>query len=157
MRRDYFTLEVDGIEWVDGDGEPSTPTLRVDYTGPVEDLRPRLVGADGNLLDADGTDVAFRLLAPLDVDDVTGVVSLTDRVTGEFVLELNARTDTIIRFVRAARRYGEDAGADDGRYAIRVSVDGEELVAYEKSALLVYDTEGELLRQHSLIPSGVEI
>jgi hypothetical protein len=30
-------------------------------------------------------------------------------------------------------------------------------VEYDKSTFLVYNDEGNLLRQHSLIPSGVEL
>ena len=82
---------------------------------------------------------------------------MTNRITGDFVLELNEDADDVLTFIRAAREYGHDADADDGRYRVEVRVDGEEAVAYEKQTFLVYDADGNLLRSHSLIPSGVEL
>jgi hypothetical protein len=85
------------------------------------------------------------------------VVSVTNRITGDFVLELNEDAEDVLRFVRAARRYGESTDDGDGRYRVEIRVDGEELVVYEKSTFLVYSSDGDLLRSHSLIPSGVEL
>jgi len=157
MRRDYFTLAVSDVDWVDEGGTPAKPTVRIDFDGPASTLREGLTGADDEFLDADGTDVAFRLQSPIDDPDATGVVSVTNRVTGDFILELNEDADDVLAFIRAARRYGEESAADDGRYEVRIHVDGEELVVYDKRTFLVYNSEGNLLRQHSLIPSGVEL
>jgi hypothetical protein len=85
------------------------------------------------------------------------VVGVTNRVTGDFVLELNESTEDVFRFIRAAREYGRTADVDDGRYRVEISLDGDDLVAYEKQTFLVYDAEGNLLRSESLIPSGVEL
>jgi hypothetical protein len=153
MRREQFTLDVRGIDWVEQDDDPETPTVTIEYDGPGDPLRERLTGPDGDLLAASGTDAAFRLRP----DRESGVVSVTNRLTGDFVLELNAGAESVFRFVRAARAYGERAGADDGKYRVTVLVEGEPLVTYEKSTFLVYDSDGELLREHSLIPSGVEL
>jgi hypothetical protein len=84
------------------------------------------------------------------------VVALTDRVTGDYVLEINVVAEDVLPFITAARRYGEKTG-DAARYRLRLLADGDEVAAYEKGTLLVYSSDGELLRQHSLIPSGVEI
>lgn len=157
MRRDYFSLDVSNVAWVDEDGEPAEPAVTIDFEGPASTLRERLTGPEGDLLDAPETDVAFRLLASVDDPDATGVVSVTNRVTGDFVLELNQEADDVIRFVRAAREFGKHAGGDDGHYSVTIRIDGEVVVAYEKDALLVYDPEGNLLREASLIPSGVEL
>ncbi len=156
MRRDYFTLDVRNVGWVDGDGDPAKPTVTIDFEGPTASLRERLSGGDGELLDAGETDVAFRLQKPLEDPDADGVVSVTNRITGDFVLELNEEAEDVLRFIRAARKYGQSAG-DDGRYTVHIHIDGEKVVSYEKSTFLVYDSEGSLLRQHSLIPSGVEL
>ncbi|WP_331232870.1 DUF5793 family protein [Natronorarus salvus] len=152
MRREQFTLDVRGIDWVEHDGDPETPTVTIEFDGPGELLDERLVGPDGDLLNARGTDVAFRLRS-----EESGVVSVTDRLTGDFVFELNADAEDVFRFVRAARAYGEESGVDDGKFRVHLLVDGEELVTYEKSTFLVYDSEGTLLRERSLIPSGVEL
>ncbi|WP_290814203.1 DUF5793 family protein [Halovivax sp.] len=156
MRREHFTLDVENVDWVETDGEPRKPSVTIDFDGQATDLRERLTGPDDELLDGAETDVALRLQGSLG-SGAEGVVSVTDRLTGDFILELNVDADDVLRFIRAARDYGEDANADDGRYEVTIRVDGEELVSYEKGTFLVYDDEGSLLRQHSLIPGGVEL
>ncbi|GAA0201446.1 DUF5793 family protein [Haladaptatus pallidirubidus] len=157
MRRDYFTLDVENIDWADADGTPRKPTVIIDFEGPSSTLRERLTGLDGELLDADETDVTFRLQANLDDPDATGVVSVTNRTTGDFILELNEDADDVLKFIRAARAYGDESDEDDGRYHVDIAINGDHVVEYDKSTFLVYNREGNLLRQHSLIPSGVEL
>ena len=158
MRRDYFEVTVENVDWVNTGDEPAKPTVRIDFRGPADLLRDQLTDADGELLDADRTDVSVRLHDDPDDPDATGVVAVTNRVTGDFVLELNQTADDVLTFIRAAREYGRTAAdADDGRYRVEVSIDGDEVVVYEKQTFLVYDAEGNLLRSHSLIPSGVEL
>lgn len=172
MRRDYFELEVENMEWVESGDEPRKPHVHIDFHGPAEELRERFAGRGGDLLTAEETDVAFRLQGTPDGDDdaadadaeaeteaeteATGVVGVTNRLTGDFVLELNEDADDVLRFIGAAREYGHHANGD-GQYRVEIDVDGERLVAYEKETFLVYDAEGNLLRHDSLIPSGVEL
>ena len=156
MRRDYFTLDVRNL----GDGgdpiDRGIPTVTIDYDGPDDQLTDRFTGESGVVLEASELDVSYRLHGPVDEADTEGVVAVTNRVTGDFVLELNADAGDVTRFVDAARAYGKDT--DDGkRYRVEVTIDGEPFTTYEKSTLLVYDTDGGLLRGHSLIPSGVEL
>ncbi|WP_435347518.1 DUF5793 family protein [Haloarchaeobius sp. HRN-SO-5] len=156
MRRDYFTLQVSNVDWVDEDGSPQKPTVTISFEGPVSTLRERLTGPEDEPLDASETDVTFRLQTSVDDPDAQGVVSVTNRVTGDFLLELNETADDVLKFIRAARRYGESAG-DEGEYTVHILLDGEDFVTYEKSTFLVYNAEGNLLRNQSLIPSGVEL
>ncbi|SIR02592.1 hypothetical protein SAMN05421858_1162 [Haladaptatus litoreus] len=157
MRRDYFTLDVENIDWADADGTPRKPTVIIDFEGPSSTLRERLTALDGELLEADETDVTFRLQANLDDSDATGVVSVTNRTTGDFILELNEDAEDVLKFIRAARAYGDESDETDGRYHVDIAINGEHVVEYDKSTFLVYNREGNLLRQHSLIPSGVEL
>jgi hypothetical protein len=156
MRRDYFGLEIADTDWLEGDADPTRPRLVIEFDGPESTLRERLTGHGDDPLSARETDAVFRLKTPLDDPDAEGVFSLTNRLTGDFVLELDEDADGLVEFVRAARAYGEHA-PDDARYEVVVAVDGEQVVAYEKRTLLVYDDDGNLLRNHSLIPSGVEL
>ncbi|PSQ19556.1 hypothetical protein BRD00_01435 [Halobacteriales archaeon QS_8_69_26] len=157
MRRDYFELKTENVDWLDGDDDPRQPRVTIEFEGPATRLRSRLTGNGEEPLEDSETDAAFRLQDPLDDSDAEGVVSLTNRVTGDFVLELNERAEDVMRFIRAARRYGEQVPDADARYQIRVLIDGEEVVTYDKRTFLVYNEEGNLLRKHSLIPSGVEL
>jgi hypothetical protein len=156
MRRDYFELEVENVDWVEADGTPSQPTVHIDFHGPEGMLRERLTGHDGELLEASETDVSYRLHDDIETDGAAGVVAVTNRHTGDFVLELNQNADDVRRFIRAAREYGA-SGDDEGQYRVHISIDGEGVVSYDKRTFLVYDTEGNLLRGESLIPSGVEL
>ena len=147
MRRDHFTVTAENIA-------PETdamPTLAVTYSGPAGTLTARLESATGTLPDGEDVDAAFRLQAPVDADDATGVFSLSRRLTGDFVLEANADAEAVFALVDAARR------ADGTEYRIRIERSGADDVGIQKETLLVYDDEGSLLRQHSLIPSGVEL
>ncbi len=153
MRRDYFDLTVEGVD--DDAGGATTPLVRIDFHGPEGLLRDRLSGADGDLLEAGSVDVAFRLQEPLSEGaDAEGVVGVTNRYTGDFVLELNETADDVLPFIRAAR---ESADGDDARFRIEIDIEGERLVTYDQDTFLVYDRDGNLLRSESLIPSGVEL
>jgi hypothetical protein len=141
MRRDHFTLAV-------GDADPGgtdTPSLVVQYDGPAGELTAHLT-ADERLPTGEDVDAAFRRVE----SDDDGVFSLTRRLTGEFLLETNADAGAIRSLVDAAR----DGG---GAYCIRIQRPGAEEVVFDKETLLVYDSDGNLLRKDSLIPSGVEL
>ena len=147
MRRDQFTAAVQ-------DPSSDSPTIDIVYDGPEGELGDRL-REDGEPLAAADLDAAFRLLAPSEADEDTaseGVFSLTNRLTGAYLLEVNVDVDTMQTLVTAAREVDDDA-----RYRVRIRIDRDESVVYEMSALFVYDSEGKLLRQRSLIPSGVEL
>jgi hypothetical protein len=151
MRRDYFTLTVDGIE----DRAAQRPVVTVSYEGPIEQLESRLQKGT-TFLDSEEIDVSYRLKEPQETADSGGVLAIADRVTGEYILELNADADDVFAVIDAAREFGQ-AGDTEDRYRIVIETDGDDLVTYDKSALLVYDAEGDLLRSQSLIPSGVEL
>lgn len=148
MRRDNFTVTV---RLPDADAD--RPGLDIEYTGPASTLTSQLTDESGELYPADEIDTAFRLRDSLDSDDPTGVFSLTHRVTGEYLLEVNVDADTILDLVRAAR----DTSDGSGSYNVHIERRDEEPVDHEMDSLLVYDSEGDLLRGHSLIPSGVEL
>lgn len=158
MRRDYFELTVEHVGWVEAGGDPNQPTVRIDFHGPEGLLENRLTGPGDDLLSAAETDVSYRFRDESPGEEsASGVVAVTNRVTGEFVLELNEEADDVLRFVRAAREYGQSTDDDGGRYSVVIRIDGETLATYSKSTFLVYDANGSLLRSKSLIPSGVEL
>jgi hypothetical protein len=161
MRREDITLVVSDTGWLDTDDNPRTPTLSLRLDDATGALDRRLESEDGTRLEASDIDVTVRLHDDPGAADATGVVAVTNRITGEYVLECNAGADAILEFTRAARRYGETSD-DDALYRVELSAsddDGAEtpVETYEKRTLLVYGETGELLREHSLIPSGVEI
>lgn len=154
MRRDYFTLEMRGLTWVEEGSDPEKPTVIIDFEGPASLLEERL--GDEPAEDSE-IDVTFRFQTELEESEATGVVSVTDRLTGSYVLELNAPAADVFEFIRAAREYGDRAGEDDDQYGFEIRIDGEVVLTYDKRTFLVYTRAGNLLREHSLIPSGVEL
>lgn len=157
MRRDYFTLEVIDAGWVDTDGSPTMPKLEISYEGPRETLKSVFLTADDELPPASAVDISLRLQGPIDDPSSMGVMSLSDRLTGDFLVEMNVQLEPMLDFIRAARRYGETVSDSAGRFAVTVHVDEDNQVTFEKRTLLVYNSDGNLLRQHSIIPSGVEL
>lgn len=147
MRRDHFTVEAESLDPAGDD----CPTLDIQYDGPKETLTAQLTEG-GELISAADIDAAFRFQGEYDVEDATGVCSLTHRVTGEYLLEFNVDGATVLGLVDAAR---EDS--DEATYRIRINRNDDTPIVYDLDSLLVYDAEGSLLRQHSLIPSGVEL
>jgi len=99
-------------------------------------------------LESSDIDVAFRHR----VEDDSGVLSVTDRVTGEFVFEVDASVDRIEALVDVAQRRD-----GDGQYEVRLTDTDSKSLVYDKQTLLVYDHDGSLLRERSLIPGSVEL
>ncbi|KTG16324.1 DUF5793 family protein [Haloferax profundi] len=157
MRRDYFELDVRDVDWYEGGEPPRQPTVSIDFYGPPEELRERFSAPGGDVLASGDLDVSLRLQGPINETDTRGVVSVTDRLTGDYVLELNADAEDVLYFIGAAREYGRNSDDKDGHYRVDVAIEGEHFATFEKSMFLVYDVDGSLLRGRSLIPSGVEL
>lgn len=151
MRRDYFTLDTDGVTAPDS----GRPAITISYEGPTESLKSRL-WRDETPLAGDDVDVTYRLQDSLEDNSPMGVLALSDRVTGEYILELNVGADAVLAITDAVGDVGDSEEESHYRIVIETA-DGEQLAVYDKSTLLVYDFDGEVLRDRSLIPSGVEI
>lgn len=156
MRRDNFRLDVSNVAWLEEGEEPLQPTLTIQASMEAGTLHERIGDGSTTGLTADDIDITYRFRSEADEDDVEGVLAIADRVTGEFHIEINAMGADVTRFVGAARRFAERTG-DNARYRAQILAEGETIADLEKQTLLVYSSDGELLRQHSLIPSGVEI
>lgn len=181
MKRDRFTVTVH-----DEDGPPA---LDITFDGSTPVLASQL-RTDGEWYDAAVLDASFRLVEPSERDQADGgnsdgetprgVFSLTHRVTGTYLLEVNIDPETLFSLVRSARDVD-----GEGSYSVRLSATNPEVpddgtsvsgdvcdgegggtdeerglrmpVVYDLDALFIYDENGDLLRQQSLIPSGVEL
>lgn len=146
MRRDYIDVDVRH----GADSEPDRPpVLALTFDGPEGMLADRLETPDGPLEESD-VDVTYRRTD----GDESGVLSVANRLTGEFVLEADVDADAVGALVDAAK--GADAD-DDTSYVVRITDAAGEQTTYEQRTLLVYDADGSLRRQESLIPGGVEL
>ncbi len=156
MRREQFSLDFTNVAWVDEEDTPSLPTVIVAVDSGDPSVESRLKDSRGDWLAASDIDVSVRLQEAPDLPEATGVVAVTNRVTGAYGLECNVDVGDFLEFVTAARRYGEQT-EEPHRYQLEITTGDTEVASYQKRTLLVYSNDGELLRQHSLIPSGVEI
>lgn len=144
------------VEWVDEDTDPEQPVLSITFDGDQSSIKPRLTASDGDILDDQTIDISIRLQDAPENATPGGVIAVTNREIGEYIAEINVDMEEMLTFITAARRYGESTD-DIARYATRINTDDGTIASFEKRTLLVYSNDGELLRQHSLIPSGVEI
>ncbi|MFB6109866.1 MAG: DUF5793 family protein [Halodesulfurarchaeum sp.] len=156
MHREDFTLQTTNVEAESGGETQPLPTIRLAYDGPQSDLRAALEGADGTVLSEDEVDVSLRLQGPIDDRDPDGVLAVTDRVTGDYVCELNVDARDIFEFLAAAKRRAE---AVDGtpKYRIQLAAEGHPIRTYETDTFLVYTRDGTLRESESLLPGGVQL
>jgi len=146
MRRDYFEVEFRAVE----EGADERPAIVIEYDGPDGMLADRLT-ADEGTLDASEIDITYRTTPTGGEGGQSGVLSITNRITGDFVLEANVDSGAIESLVAAATE------TDDTSYRIRITDSEGKSTVYEKELLLVYDESGSLRRSESLIPGGVEL
>jgi hypothetical protein len=149
MRREYFTLSTRTPAGQSDD--LARPTISIAFDGPEADLQAALQDDAGEPLPGEAIDVTCRLQG--EGEDASCVLGLTHRLTGEFLLEVNADAVAVLDLVEDARTKANG----DATYRIRIESEAADPFVYDKEALLVYDNDGDLLRGQSLIPSGVEL
>ncbi|MFB6114584.1 MAG: DUF5793 family protein [Halodesulfurarchaeum sp.] len=156
-------LEVTNVDWIDTGESPARPALSFQYTESPTHLEELVKSPDSTVLKPDSTvqdgeevDVTFRFQAPVSTPDTHGVLALSNNGTGDFILEVETPATPIQNLIVAVRRYA-DGTEHETRYTVRLHVEEESVLTFEKELLLVYDPDGTLLRNHSLIPSGIEI
>lgn len=156
MRQDQCEVEIRDHDWIDTDDQPVQPTLSITSRAPEADFRDRMTDRDNTILAATEIDVAFRYQSAVDDADAIGVLGVTHRTTGAYILEAPTEEDLIQTVIKAATRYAERTAT--GRYYTLEFWTARGLFAsYEKQTFLVYAQDGTLLRHRSLIPTGVEI
>lgn len=151
MRRDYYSLTIS-----EPDTSNQSPTIEITYEGPDEDLDSRL--APGNTdLGGDEIDITYRLQTEqTNAEEPDGVFAVTNRLTGEYIVEVNVSSDAIFEFVTTTEKTNR-GGPAEAQYRLIIRVDDTIRLDATVSTLLVYDVDGRILKQHSLIPSGVEL
>jgi hypothetical protein len=155
MERDQFHVETETVE------EPATaepaehPALRIHFDGSHDRLRQELSERLRDDIAVEEIDVSFRHLSS-DGESAEGILALSDRVTGRYVLEVKTAVNLVREFVQTVRE-SADQMSHDARYRVEIRAEGETVTTFEKDLLLVYDASGTLLRDASLIPTGIEL
>lgn len=150
MRRENFTVAFTNLE----DEAEEIPTVRIEYGGDDDRFDERLAEVFDRGPEPEQIDVTYRHRGSEAEGPLEGVLSLTTRVTGEYVVEANHPASDVHDLVASARERTESG---DVQYRVELHPGGSESLVFEKRTLLVYDADGSLLRQKSLIPNGVEL
>jgi hypothetical protein len=155
MERDQFHVETATVEESATDSPPEQPVLRIHFDGPRDHLRQELSERLRDDLTAKAIDVSFRHL-PTDEEPAEGILALSDRVTGRFILEVKTAVDPVREFVQTVRESANRTG-NEARYRVEIRADTETVTTFEKDLLVVYEPSGTLIRDASLIPTGIEL
>lgn len=155
MERSHFTVRISTSESPTNDSGIDQPTLCLEFDGTAARLHEHLSSRLRDDLSADEVDVSFRSVATTDQTHA-GVVTLSDRITGAYILEAKMPTETVTEFVQDVRTYAGRSGQDP-RYKAQIRAEGKTITAFEQELLLVYDSDGTLRRHASLIPNDTEV
>lgn len=156
MHRDKLSARVGDIEWFDTGQQPSKPTFIITFDGPASDLRSRFQRPGSEQYTPADIDIFYRPHPSARPAASSGVLGLSDGMTGDYLLELNLGSDVIETLVAAVRQYASAAEAGP-RYSVELWAGDHQLGTFDKETLLVFNADGELVRQRSLPPDGLEI
>jgi hypothetical protein len=156
MWRDNLTAKLTNTNWISTDHPPEQPCININYGGPINHLEDQLQQPDGRRYTSSDFDVNYRFQETKHPESTGGVLSITDRISGEYILEADAYTDRIGTFIHAVNRYADVTGHTP-QYRIVIQASENQVASFEKNGFLVYSSEGQLLRDRSLIPDSVEI
>ena len=131
------------------------PELVFQFDGDDETLIDQLpdTGTGGDY--PEEIDVTFQLHSAVNNSDARGTLSLSDRTTGDYLIELEVSAQRIFDFVRAVHVYADEIG-NEGGYIVCLEAAGELAMEYIMEPLFVYKTDGDLYRARSLIPTWIE-
>lgn len=150
------TVDLTDTQWLDNDNVPTTPRLRLHLSMPEEVLADRFRNPAGSAYRPEDLDVYFRECSSTRATVSTGVLTVSDRLTGDLLIEGTISSTVIERLVYAVHQRA-DRASDPPTYVVELVVHGDDVAAFEKQALLVYDSDGNLLRERSVIPTHIEL
>lgn len=155
MRRDKLSVELVNAHSPER-SEPKLPRFVVRFDGPETELASRFHNPADSVYTPEQLDVSFREQAPSNGSPSTGVFSVSDRLTGDYLFEVTASTGLIGAFSDAVRRYTEATEAAP-RYEVALWAAETERAVFTKHTFLVFQQDGTLLRHHCVIPASVEL
>jgi hypothetical protein len=155
MQREELSLEVGHTGWIASGRGPEQPWLVIEYDGEASTFIERFRQPGAGLYAGSDLDLFYRYQPSVHAPPGGGVFAVSDRVTGDFLLEITASAGRIERFVRAMRQYAELTDSDP-TYRVKLWTDTQ-VADFEKEVFLVYSPERGLIRQRSLIPDWIEM
>lgn len=87
---DFHTSHTD---WIETGGTPLTPILHLRFGGHSEELIDQLPNTGTGNKYPEDIDITYQLQTSPDDSDASGVLAVSDRLTGEYLLELKVAAD----------------------------------------------------------------
>jgi hypothetical protein len=154
MQQKDLSLDTEHTGWVTSGRMPEQPWFVVEYDGNRSAFVERFRQPGAGLYAGSDLDFFYRY-QPSDHALSGGVFAVSDRITGDLLLEIAVSPGRIEQFMSAIRQY---VGLTENNPTYRVKLCTETQIAdFEKEVFLVYGADGELIRQRSLIPDWIEM
>ncbi len=153
MGGDRFHATVGKTGWVENDGEPVQPVIRLHFDGDRQQLVQILFANLRRTATSEEIEVSFRLLPPFDGPQ-RGILSLSDQVTGAYLTEVPLEARAVESLSKAVRAYATQT-EHDSAYQVEIRTPTSVVTVFETDLLAVYDPDGTLLRRQSLLPPGI--
>lgn len=156
MWRDQLSVGLKHTDGMTTGTSTEQPCIVIVFDGPMRKMVERLKHNDREGFSSADLEVHHRFQASEHPQGTSGVLAITDRVNGEYVLEVNTSTEFVEEFVSAMTEYMKET--DTGpRYRVEARASGKRVASFETELFLVYEPGGQLLRSLSLVPDGIEI
>lgn len=149
------TVTLANVEWLDDEQQVQEPCLHIQFNEPEPELIARFCNPEQTIYIPSDIDVFYRQQST-DPPVESGVLGVAERQTGDYILETTTSPSIIEKLVYAVRRYSEKTESEK-RYQCRVWAETHHVVTFESDTLLIYGTDGSVLRHQSLIPRNIEI
>lgn len=149
-------MDTNFVDWDETGGPPKKPVLVIHFKGSDSELQDRLESPEAGRPYPNEIDITFRLRSHRDESDASGVLTISNRLTGEHMLEFETDAKPVFDFVHAVHRYADETGKEV-QYYIDLKSDEGTGWDWEKQVLAVRASDGDLLRGRSLLPTWVEL
>ena len=141
------------VDWAHSKGSPKVPALVVIFEGRSLACIDRLreFSVDESL--PEQLDVLFRV--NLEDPDIPGVLGIGNRLTGDYLLEIEVDRTRIFRFVDVVHRYADETGRGV-QYDLWISSGDGLVMDYALQVLQVYSYDGDIIRNRSILPTWTD-
>lgn len=141
------------VDWAHSKGSPKVPDLVVVFEGLSLSCIDRLREFSGDESLPEQLDVLFRVNQ--DDPNTPGVLGIGNRLTGDYLLEIEVDRTRIFSFVDVVHRYADTTGRDV-QYELWISSEDGLVVDYALQVLPVFSSDDGILRHRSVLPVWVD-
>jgi hypothetical protein len=150
-----WTLSTDNTDRVNDSDSPQPPILKITFDGSSPECHDHLDETSLVRSMPSTVEVTFRLQAEQDGLNVDGILGVTNR-RGEYLVECEGDGGQVLNIVKSANRYAARLN-DTALYELWIEANDGLVERWVESTLVTFSTEGEVLRDVSLIPPGLDI